>query len=128
MCNIPGLTAPIVAEHALALMLAAARRLCFQTNQLRQGIWKTPFSTVLRGKMLGIVGAGPIGIATARLAQGIGMRVQAWTFHPTGERSAQLGLPFVPLDELLRTSDVVSIHVKLTDQTCGLIGAKRSRR
>jgi phosphoglycerate dehydrogenase-like enzyme len=124
VCNIPGLTAPIVAEHALALMLATARRVCFQTSQLRKGIWKTPDNLYLRGKTLGILGVGPIGAETARLAMAIGMRVQAWTFHPTSERAEQLGVSFVPLDELLRTSDVVSIHVKLTDQTRGLIGAK----
>lgn len=124
VCNIPGQTAPIVAEHALALMLATARRLVFQTTQLRSGIWKTPDNIVLRGKTLGIVGAGPIGAQTGRLAQAIGMKVQAWTFHPTQERARQLGFPFVELDDLLRTSDVVSLHVKLTDQTRGLIGAR----
>ena len=124
VCNIPGETAPIVAEHALALMLATARRVCFQTQQLRRGIWKTPDNIYLRGKTLGILGLGPIGIATMRLAQAIGMRVQAWTFHPSSARSEQLGVPFVELDELLRTSDVVSIHVKLTDHTRGLIGAR----
>jgi D-3-phosphoglycerate dehydrogenase len=124
VCNIPGLTAPIVAEHALALMLATARRVCFQTSQLRKGIWKTPDNLFLRGKTLGVLGVGPIGAATARLATAIDMRVQAWTFHPTPERAEQLGISFVPLEELLRTSDVVSIHVKLTDQTRGLIGAK----
>ena len=124
VCNIPGMTAPIVAEHALALMLATARRVCFQTTQLRKGIWKTPDNIFLRGRTLGILGVGPIGTATARLAQAIGMRVQAWTFNPSPERAAQLGIPFVALDELLRTSDVVSIHVKLTAETRGLIGAR----
>jgi D-3-phosphoglycerate dehydrogenase len=124
VCNIPGLTAPIVAEHALALMLATARRVCFQTTRLRNGIWKTPDNIVLAGKTLGVIGAGPIGIHTARLAQAIGMRVQAWTFHPNADRAARLGVPFVELDTLLASSDVVSIHVKLTDQTRGLIGPR----
>jgi D-3-phosphoglycerate dehydrogenase len=124
VCNIPGLTAPIVAEHALTLMLATARRVCFQTTQLRKGIWKTPDNLYLRGRTLGILGVGPIGAEMARLASVIGMRVQAWTFHPTPERAAQLGISFVSLDDLLRTSDVISIHVKLTDQTRGLIGAR----
>jgi phosphoglycerate dehydrogenase-like enzyme len=124
VCNIPGLTAPIVAEHALALMLAAARRVCFQTTQLRRGIWKTPDNIFLSGKTLGILGAGPIGAQMGRLAHAIGMNVHAWTFNPTRDRALQLGFPFVPLDDLLQTSDVVSIHVKLTDQTRRMIGAR----
>ncbi len=124
VCNVPGLTAPIVAEHALALMLATARRVCFQTQQLRKGIWKTPDNLYLRGRTLGILGVGPIGAAMAGLGQAIGMRVQAWTFNPSPERANQLGIPLVPLDDLLRTYDVVSIHVKLTEQTRGLIGAR----
>jgi D-3-phosphoglycerate dehydrogenase len=123
VCNVPGLTGPIVAEHALALMLATARRVCYQTQQMRRGIWKTADNCYLRGKMLGILGVGPIGSHMARLAQAIGMRVQAWTFHPTSQRSEQLGIPFIGLEDLLATSDVVSIHVKLTDQTRGMIGA-----
>jgi D-3-phosphoglycerate dehydrogenase len=123
VCNVPGLTAPIVAEHALALMLATARRVCFQTQQLRQGIWKTPDNIYLRGKTLGILGLGPIGIAMARLGQAIGMHVQAWTFNPSPHRAKELGITLLDRDELLRTSDVVSIHVKLTEQTRGMIGA-----
>jgi D-3-phosphoglycerate dehydrogenase len=74
--------------------------------------------------MLGLVGAGSIAAALARLGRAIGMRVQAWTYHPTPERAEQLGVNFVTLDELLRTSDVVSLHVKLTEQSRGLIGAR----
>lgn len=124
VCNVPGLTAPIVAEHALALMLATARCVCFQTERLRRGIWKTPDNLYLRGKMLGVLGLGPIGTEMARLGHAIGMQVQAWTFNPTAERSRQLGITFVERDELFRTSDVVSIHVKLTSETRGFIGAR----
>ncbi len=124
VCNVPGRTAPIVAEHALALMLAAARRTGYQTQLLRRGGWRTGDNVYLRGKMLGVVGAGPIGAEMARLGRAIGMAVQAWTFHPTPERSAELGMPFVSLDDLLRTSDVVSLHVKLTDATRTLIGRR----
>ena len=70
-------------------------------------------------------GAGPIGREMARLAPAIGMNVLAWTFHPSAERAAALDLQFVPLDEVLARADVVSLHVKLSDQTRGLIGARQ---
>jgi phosphoglycerate dehydrogenase-like enzyme len=124
VCNVPGKTAPIVAEHALALLLAVARRTAYQTQLIRRGGWRTADNIYLRGKTLGVVGAGPIGAAMIRLGLAIGMHVQAWTFHPTPERAADLGVPFVPLDDLLRTSDAVSLHVKLTDATRGLIGRR----
>ena len=124
VCNIPGRTAPIVAEHALALMLATARRTSFQTQLLRQGGWRTGDNVYLRGKMLGVVGAGPIGAEMARLGRAIGMQVQAWTFHPTAARATEIGIPFVSFEDLLRTSDVVSLHLKLTDATRGLIGQR----
>ncbi len=120
--NLPARTAPIVAEHALGLMLAVAKRAWFQTNELKRGHWTSLDNVYLRGKVLGLVGAGPIAAETAGLARAIGMRVQAWTFHPTPEREQELGLKFVALDELLRSSDVVSLHVRLTAQSQGLIG------
>jgi D-3-phosphoglycerate dehydrogenase len=128
VCNIPGRTAPIVAEHALALMLATARSAWFLTNELKNGRWTRRDLVFLRGKTLGLVGAGPIAAETARLGRAIGMNVQAWTFHPSPERAEQLGVRFVSLDELLRTSEVVSIHVPLTDQSRGLIGERELAR
>ncbi len=124
VCNVPGRTAPVVAEHALALMFAAARRVVYQTAAMKRGGWAGPDSIFLNGKMLGLLGAGSIAAELARLGKAIGMRVQAWTFHPTPERAAQFGVPFVEFDEVLRTSDVVSVHLKLTDQSRGLIGAR----
>lgn len=122
--NLPGRTAPIVAEHALGLLLAASKRAWFQTNELKQGRWTGMQNIYLRGKTLGLIGAGPIAAEMARLARAIGMQVQAWTFRPTPERARELGVRFVEFDELLRTSDAVSLHVKLTDKTRGLIGRR----
>ncbi len=122
--NIPDRTAPIVAEHALALMLAAARRAWFQTDAIKRGRWIGMDMVYLRGKTLGLLGAGPIAAETARLGRAIGMEVQAWTFNPSPERAARLGVRFVELEPLLRTSDVVSVHVKLTERTRGLLGRR----
>src|SRR5262245_14372254 len=128
VCNLPGQTAPIVAEHALGLMLAVAKRAWFQTNELKSGRWTARDNVYLRGKTLGLVGAGSVAAEMARLGQAIGMGVLAWTFHPSPERAARLGVTFVSLEELLARSNVVSLHVKLTGESRGLIGAKEVRR
>jgi D-3-phosphoglycerate dehydrogenase len=122
--NVPGRTAPVVAEHALALMFAAARRVAWTTAQLRAGRWHSKDNVFLQGKMLGVVGAGSIGQRMIQLGRAIGMQVQAWTYRPDAQRAKELGVEFVDLDDLLRTSHVVSIHVKLTEQSRGLIGRR----
>src|SRR5262245_45378472 len=122
--NIPGRTANIVAEHALALMLAAARKLADQTAELRAGRWTKLDLTYLGGKTLGVVGTGSIGSRMIQLGRAIGMHVIAWTFGPSPERARALGVEYVELDELLRRSDVVTLHVKLTPQSGGLIGRR----
>jgi D-3-phosphoglycerate dehydrogenase len=125
VCNIPGKTAPIVAEHAFGLMLAAAKRAHYQTAELKAGRWTRGLDNIyLHGKTLGLVGAGAIAAAMAGLARAIGMEVIAWTFHPTPERAAALGVRFVGLDDLLRQADVVSVHVRLTPDSRGLLGAR----
>ena len=121
--NQPGQTAPVVAEHMFGLMFAAAKRAAFQTQELRDGRWTKMDNIMLRGKTLGIVGTGNIGAEVARLSHAIGMDVIAWTFHPSTPRAEELGVRFVELDELLREADVVTIHVKLTDDTRRMIGA-----
>jgi phosphoglycerate dehydrogenase-like enzyme len=122
--NVPGKTVPIVAEHAIALMFAVARRAWHQTNAVKQGRWLALDNFYLRGKVLGIIGTGNIGAEMARLGRAVGMKVIAWTFNPTPERAKLLAVPFVSLDELLSTADVISLHVKLTEQSRGLIGAR----
>lgn len=122
--NLPGRTAPIVAEHAFGLMLAVAKRAWYQTSEMKQGRWQRCDNVYLRGKMLGVIGAGPIAQEMAALGKAIGMQVQAWTFQPSAERAAQLGMKFVELDDLLRTSDVVSLHLPLSEKTRGFLGKR----
>jgi phosphoglycerate dehydrogenase-like enzyme len=123
--NIPGKTAPVVAEHAFGLMMAAAKRVVFQTGELREGRWGTRIDNIyLNGKTLGVIGAGPIGARMAALGKAIGMNVIAWTFNPTPERADRMGVEFVELDDLLRRSDVVSLHLPATDQSRGIIGER----
>lgn len=124
VCNIPARTAPIVAEHALALLLAVARRAWYQTNELKQGRWTSRDNIYLRGRTLGLLGAGPIAVEMAKLGRALGMHVLAWTFHPSAERAREMGVEFVALEELLRRSDALSIHVKLSEQTRGLLGER----
>ena len=123
--NIPGKTAPVVAEHAFALLWAVAKRLAFQTAELKSGRWTSLQNVMLRGKTLGVVGTGAIGAEVARLAKSVGMNVIAWTFNPSPARAAQLGVQYVDLEELLQTSDAVSLHVRASDESRYLIGREQ---
>ena len=121
--NLPGVNAPFVAEHIFGLMFAVAKRTAEQTETLKAGQWHASLPNVmLQGKRIGIVGTGAIGAEMARLAKGLGMEVVAWTFNPDPQRERELGLRYVSLDELLSTSAVVSLHVRLSEQSTGLIG------
>lgn len=119
--NTPGVGAVAVAEHALALMLAAARRIPSIDAETRAGRWPRGFVTQLHGKTLGVIGLGAIGRQFARLAAGIGMRVIAWTPHP----KPIPGVELAPLEDLLRAADVVSLHLRLSPETRGFLGPAR---
>ena len=122
--NQPGRTAPAVAEHLFGMMFAVAKRMAFQTAEVKAGRWTRKLNVMLQGKVLGIVGTGAVGAEMARLGRAIGMDVIAWTFNPSPERAADLGVRFVELDDLLKNADVVSLHVKLTDDSLHLVGAR----
>jgi phosphoglycerate dehydrogenase-like enzyme len=112
----PGVSATSIAEHTLALLLAVARRLPEVDARTRRGEWARGNSVELRGKTCGVIGLGAIGARFAELARGIGMRVIAWTMHPRN-------IDIVSLEELYRTSDVISVHLRLSPETKGMIGA-----
>ena len=115
--NTPGANAIAVAEHTVALMLAAAKQLASADQAMRQGGWPRNLVPQLRGKRLGLVGTGLIGREVATMAKGLGIQVVAWTFHPSARLADSLGLRYVELDELLRTSDIVSLHLRATPET-----------
>lgn len=118
--NAPGANAESVAEHTLIFMLAISRSLVGTVNTLKSGVWaKSDFHGMeLKGKTLGIVGFGNIGGRVAELASAFGMDILVFT------RSAPAVGKQVTLPELLADSDFVTLHVPLTDETRGLIGAK----
>lgn len=117
--NTPGVSAFSVAEQSLALLFAVARRIPQMDAAVRRGEWPRGQSVELRGKTCGLIGLGAIGRRFAELAAGIGMRVIAWTLHPR-----QIpGVEMVELEELYRTSDVVSVHLRLSPETIGFVGA-----
>jgi D-3-phosphoglycerate dehydrogenase len=111
-----------VAEHALALMFAAARQLTLMDRALRTGRWETLNGIELAGRTLGVIGTGGIGKAMIRLGAGIGMRVIAWNRSGVPD-----DLPYAPVDleELLARADVVSLHLVLNEQTRGFLDARR---
>ena len=119
--NTPGYSAPTVAEHAIALALAVAKRVPQNDRLVRDGEWAREAVGQLYGKTLGVVGAGPIGKRAAELGRGIGMNVVAWTFHPDEAWGERAGVRWAPLDEVMRTADVVTVHVRLSDQSRGLL-------
>jgi phosphoglycerate dehydrogenase-like enzyme len=117
----PGLTTTAVAEHTLLLMLAAARRLRPLANAVHQGNWAVRDGYTgleLAGRTLGVLGMGRIGRRVAELAQAIGMQVVGWSRSGRGPFTA------LALDDVLRTADVVSLHVALAPETRGLIGRR----
>ncbi|MET3485838.1 NAD(P)-dependent oxidoreductase [Methylobacterium sp. 1973] len=110
-----------VAECAFALMWAAARGLPEMDRAMRAGTWLRREAVQLTGKTVGLVGFGGIAAEMARLCRGIGMRVLAWNRTP----KAHPDVTFVPLEHLLAESDVVSLHLLLTDETRGFLSAAR---
>ena len=118
VANTPAVSAVAVAEHTLSLMFAVARQTVTIDRAVRAGEWPRAMVQQLHGKTLGIVGTGAIGREVARLGAGVGMNVIAWSFNQQGNYS------WVPFDDLFRLADVVSIHVRQSPETLGMIRAE----
>lgn len=113
------------AELGWALLMSCARDLAKAERLMRSGGWHDGIRqmNVLEGKRLGILGLGKLGSRIAGYAKAFGMDVVAWSQNLTPEKAASIGVKYVSKDELLATSDFISIHLALSDRTRGLIGA-----
>ena len=133
VCNNGGANGIAVAEHAIMLMLAAARRLIWQHATTMSGRWRgNDIASVrlheLHGRTLGIIGLGVIGKKIARLAQAFGMTVLYYDIvRLTEDQADALGVKFRLLNELLQSSDIITLHLPLTPTTRHIIGARELR-
>ena len=113
--NTPAVSAVAVAEHTISLIFAVAKETVNVDRAVRGGQWPRAMVQQLHGKTLGVIGTGAIGREVARLGAGIGMNVLAWSFHQHGDYQ------WVSLEDLFRRSDVVSVHVRQSAETLGMI-------
>ena len=128
--NTPGGNTIAAAEHTIALLLATARKLPQAHAHLKSGKWERErfLGAEVYGKTLGIVGLGRVGAEVARRAQGFAMTLVAFDPYLTQEVAQRLGVELVDLDTLYRRADFITVHVPLTKDTRGLIGAAELAR
>jgi len=120
--NVPDYCIDEVSSHAIALLMACSRKICLLDNSIKSGQWTYRIAEPipkLMGQTLGIVGLGRIGSAAAKKGLGLGMKVQAYDPYVS---ETDLDVSFVDFDVLLRTSDFISLHPPLTDETRQMMG------
>ena len=124
VCGTEGLGYP-TAELAWGLILAMSRRIPLEDRSMRDGGWQRTLGTGLNGKVLGVIGLGKLGAQVATVGLAFGMKVIAWSQNLTRERAAEVGVSYVSgKDALITLSDIITIHLVLSDRTRGLIGKK----
>ena len=111
-------------ELTWGLMIATVRHVGLEMRRMREGHWQSTMGTILAGRTLGLLGLGRIGKRMAAYGHAFGMEVIAWSQNLTDETAASVGTRRVEKDELFRQSDVLSIHVVLSDRTRGLVTAR----
>ena len=112
------------AEHTWALILALLKSIPQADRATRMGRWGGAVTTELKGKTLGVLGLGRLGTKVAQVGLAFGMKVIAWSQNLTESRASEVGALRVEKDELLTESDIISIHLVLSDRTRGLVGAR----
>jgi phosphoglycerate dehydrogenase-like enzyme len=123
VCGTEGLPYP-TAELTIGLILALARKIPLEDRATREGAWQVSVGTGLSGKTLGLLGLGRLGSRVARVGLAFDMRVIAHSQNLTPARAAEHGAELVSFDSLLSESDVLSVHLVLSERTRGLIGER----
>lgn len=124
VCNTPGVNAFAVAEHAVALMLATARRIPRIDREVRGGAWPRDLLTQLLGKTLGVFGTGKIGARVITIAKALGMDVLAYSARGDSAAVAALGARSASKEDICRHADVISLHLRLAPETRGFLGRR----
>jgi len=109
-------------EFTWALILASARHIVSEAQSVRAGTWQKALGIGLHGKTLGIIGLGRVGSGVARVGLAFGMKVIAWSRNLTKDKASEHGVTLATKEELFRASDIVSVHVGLSDGSRGLVG------
>jgi D-lactate dehydrogenase len=118
VCNVPSYGESTVAEHTFALILSISRHLCATCPRLGHNFsMESLMGFDLKGKTMGVIGAGQIGLHVIRIAKGFGMNVLAYDTRPSKILSEVLGFEYASLNELLSGSDVITLHVPYNDHT-----------
>jgi len=119
-----GLLTPPTAELTWGLILALARHIPEEAQQMRSGGWQTTLGVGLNGKVLGVLGLGKLGSEVARVGRAFQMGVIAWSQNLTAEHASSMGARRVEKDELFRRADFVTVHLILSKRTRGLVTAR----
>jgi D-3-phosphoglycerate dehydrogenase len=124
VCGTGGFGNP-TASIAVGLMLELTRHIGFENARLKTGApWQTTIGQDVEGMTLGVLGLGKLGQRVAATAKTLGMNVIAWSQNLTPEQAQEAGADYVSKEDLFSKADIVSIHVVLSDRSCGLVGAK----
>jgi len=128
--NVPDYGCHNIAEHALALLLSAARNIIAGTNKTKKGQFSFEglLATSLKGKTLGVIGTGRIGLCFIKLASSFGLEIIAFDAYENKKAEKEFNFKYVNLSELLEKSDFISIHIPLIPQTKHLIGEKEIKK
>ncbi len=116
------------AEHAVALITDLYKKISKESQVMRNGGWQAYVSESLNGRTLGVLGLGKLGARVAKFGLAMEMDVIAWSQNLTDERCAEVGVRRVDKDTLFETSDVISVHLILSERSQGLIGASELKQ